>query len=115
MNLRQAIAGLTMAASLAIGAGAEAGAGCCPAFAVNCGCETAMPVVAAPQFYLVNQGPEFTGPGHYLPRQIRDVAPFDYPHVGFVYSGYPYGDYGLPGYPRGFYSPYTGFPYAEPP
>jgi hypothetical protein len=109
-----------VAATLWLGLMTQAPAGGCPGFGANCGCG---PVLAAVQVaepcrplvesYLVNQGPVFSGPGHYL-RQLEDPAPCCYPYVGFVYSGYPYGAYGPGGYPRGSYSPYAGYPYAEP-
>jgi hypothetical protein len=96
----------TAALSLALASEAAAG-GCCLLVA---------PVVPE-EMYLVNQGPVFSGPGHNLPRQFPDPAPAPggYPYVGFVYSGYPYGLQDSGGYPRGAYSPYTGYPYAEPP
>jgi hypothetical protein len=58
--------------------------------------------------YLVNQGPVFSGPGHYL-RQLEDPAPCCYPYVGSVYSG-PYGAYGgsYAGYPHAAPYPYVG-------
>lgn len=63
--------------------------------------------------YVIEQGPIFTGPGPCL-RQPADPPPPAYPYVGHVYTGYPYGAFGPGGYPRGFYSPYLGYPYAEP-
>jgi hypothetical protein len=102
-----------IAASLSIALMPKAHAGWCGGGA-NCGCGVV--VVAqpcAPEMYLVNQGPVFSGPGHYL-HQLADSPPCCYPNVGFVYSGYPYGEYGPGGYPRGSYSPYVGYPYAEP-
>ena len=62
---------------------------------------------------MVEQGPIFTGPGPCL-RQPYDAPPPAYPYVGHVYTGYPYGAFGPGGYPRGFYSPYVGYPYADP-
>jgi hypothetical protein len=63
--------------------------------------------------YLVNQGPVFSGPGHYR-HQLADPEPCCYPYVGPVFSGYPYGLNDSGGYPRGAYSPFVGYPYAEP-
>ncbi len=104
-----------IAATLALGLVVEAFAGSC--FGANCGCGPAIAVVEPcrplVESYLVNQGPVFSGPGHYL-RQAEDPAPCCYPYVGFVYSGYPYGAYTQGVYPRGAYNPYAGYPYAEP-
>jgi hypothetical protein len=102
---------LVAAAALSLGIASEAAAGgCCPGAYANCGCG---PVVAD-EMYLVNQGPVFSGPGHSLPRQLPDAAPGGYPYVGYVFTGYPYGLQNSGGYPRGFYSPFTGYPYVEP-
>jgi hypothetical protein len=113
-NLLAASAALSLAL-----AGEAAAGGCCPGLYANCGCGPVVEVLVAPavpeEMYLVNQGPVFSGPGHNLPRQYPDAAPGGYPYVGFVYSGYPYGLQNSGGYPRGAYSPYTGYPYAEPP
>jgi hypothetical protein len=108
--------GLAIAATLSLGTMAQAPAGSCPGFGANCGCGPVM--VAAPcgpvvESYLVDQGPVFSEPGHYL-HQLADPQPCCYPYVGSVYTGYPYGAYGPGGYPRGAYSPYIGYPYAEP-
>jgi hypothetical protein len=101
---------LTAAAALVLGAASHAGAGgCCGPVA-----EVAVPYVGN-GVYLVNQGPVYSGPGHDLPRQALDPPPSAYPYVGFVYSGYPYGLQSSGGYPRGAYSPFTGYPYVEPP
>jgi hypothetical protein len=108
MNRLNALAAAA-AVSLVAATPAAAG-GCCPLPAVNCAC---MPSDITGGIYLVNQGPVFSGPGHYLPRQPPDLPPSGYPYVGFVYSGYPYGLQNSGGYPRGSYSPYTGYPYAE--
>jgi hypothetical protein len=91
-----------------LGAAQSAVAGCCPPAVAMCVCP-----VAVPERYVVEQGPIFTGPGPCL-RQPSDPPPGAYPYVGYVYAGYPYGEYGVGGYPRGFYSPYLGYPYAEP-
>jgi hypothetical protein len=112
---------LAATAVLALGIASEAAAGgCCSAIYANCGCGPVVEQVLVPpdvvdEMYLVNQGPVYSGPGHSLPRQIPDQAPSDYPYVGFVYSGYPYGLQSSGGYPRGAYSPFVGYPYAEPP
>ena len=110
---------LAATAVLALGIASEAAAGgCCPAIYANCGCgpvvEQVLVAPVADEMYLVNQGPVFSGPGHNLPRQIPDEAPGAYPYVGYAYSGYPYGLQDSGGYPRGAYSPFTGYPYAEP-
>lgn len=116
---------IAAAAALSLGAATQAAAGgCCPASYANCGCGPVYaPVVAlvpppvvdpTPEIYVVNQGPVFSGPGQYLTREPAMVQPGGgYPYVGYVYTGYPYGlDYSG-GYPRGSYSPYTGYPYVE--
>jgi hypothetical protein len=102
---------LVAAAALSIGLAGKAGAGGC------CGGAGVLPAVTD-EIYLVNQGPVFSGPGHALPRQLPDPVPVDggsYPYVGYVYSGYPYGLQSSGGYPRGFHSALTGYPYADPP
>ena len=104
LNVLAAAAAVSLAAATPAVAG-----GCCPMPVVSCVCA---PVVTG-GIYLVNQGPVFSGPGHYLPRQAPDLPPGGYPYVGSVYSGYPYGLQDAGGYPRGSYSPYTGYPYAE--
>jgi hypothetical protein len=114
------LAGSVVTATLALGIASEAAAGgCCPGIYASCGCGPVVEqVLVAPvvmdEMYLVNQGPVFSGPGHNLPRQFPDEPPGAYPYVGYVYSGYPYGLQDSGGYPRGAYSPFTGYPYAEP-
>jgi hypothetical protein len=110
------------ALSFAFVSEAAAGGGCCP----GCGC--AATVVVEPEvtpvdpIYVVNRGPHFSGPGHYLSGIgpfVRDVpTPMprpDYPWVGYLYTGYPYGVEDSGGYPRGSYSPFIGYPYGDPP
>jgi hypothetical protein len=89
----------------------------------GCGVVVAEPVVVPVEpFLLVNKRPILSGPGHYL-QGIGPYVPVDrqgppagaYPYVGFVYSGYPYGLQNSGGYPRGSYSPFTGYPYGDPP
>jgi len=103
---------LAAAAALWLGIAGEVRAGCCP----TCGCGPVL--VAQPaQIYVVNQGPVFSGPGHHVrpgPELRPDVLPGSYPYVGPVYTGYPYGLQDSGGYPRGLYSPFIGYPYAEP-
>ena len=95
-----------LAAALALAAVTPAAANdCCPAGYVGCTCEP---------FYLLNQGPVFSGPGHDLPRQVSDAPPPAYPFVGIIYTGYPFGVETSGGYPRGMYSPFTGYPYVDP-
>jgi hypothetical protein len=108
-----------VAATLCLAGITQVPAGGCAGFGADCGCGPALAAVQVVEpcrplveSYLVNQGPVFSGPGHYL-RQLEDPAPCCYPYVGFVYSGYPYGAYGPGGYPRGSYGPYAGYPYAE--
>jgi hypothetical protein len=113
-----------VAAALSLGAAtqAAAGGGCCPPLYGGCGCGLTLPLgqqVIEPYdissgVYVVNQGPIFTGPGHYLARESPNAVPGPYPYVGVVFSGYPYGQQSSGGYPRGLYSPYTGYPYSEP-
>ena len=89
-------------------------AGGCPGFGANCGSAPAgQAAVPCVESYLVNQGPVFSGPGHYR-HQLADAEPCCYPYVGPVFTGYPYGFNNSGGYPRGSYSPFTGYPYAEP-
>jgi hypothetical protein len=112
LNMLAAAAGLALAATAA--ATPAAAGDCCP----GCACglfTTEDPPYFGNGVYLVNQGPVFSGPGHDLPRQLPDAPPAAYPYVGFVYSGYPYGLQNSGGYPRGAYSPFTGYPYVEPP
>ena len=110
------------ALSLVAATQATAGGGCCPAVYGGCGCGPTLPL--GQQFIepydistgvcVVNQGPIFTGPGHYLARERPNNVPGPYPYVGVVFTGYPYGLQSSGGYPRGLYSPYTGYPYSEP-
>jgi hypothetical protein len=93
---------------VSLAAAEQASAGCCLPGVPVCVCP-----VRAPEIYVVEQGPIFTGPGPCL-RQPSDPPPAGYPYVGHIYTGYPYGEFGPGGYPRGFYSPYLGYPYAEP-
>jgi hypothetical protein len=102
---------IALAATLLIlspGTREKAIAGCCPPAMPTCVCPA-----PAPQIYIVEQGPIFTGPGPCL-RQAADPAPQAYPYVGPVFTGYLYGEFGPGGNPRGFFSPYLGYPYAEP-
>ncbi len=104
---------LAAAAALWLGIAGGARAGCCP----TCGCVSAALVAGPAQIWVVNQGPVFAGPGHHVrpgPELRPDVPPGSYPYVGPVYTGYPYGLQDSGGYPRGFYSPFIGYPYAEP-
>jgi len=112
-----------VAAALSVAAATPAAAGgCCPEIYGGCGCGPTLPLgeqIIEPYdissgVYVVNQGPIFTGPGHYLARERPNVPPGGYPYVGVVYTGYPYGRQSSGGYPRGFYSPFMGYPYSEP-
>jgi hypothetical protein len=77
-----------IAALLAYGIATPAAAGGCCAYA-GCGCGWMFD--PAPEILLVNQGPVASGPGRYF-YQVPDPLPGGgYPHVGLVYSGYPYG------------------------
>ena len=112
---------LAAGAVLSLGLATQAGAGCCPVPYPNCGCGPVNEQVLEPtdvtgQIYVVNQGPIFSGPGHYLRRESPDALPYSggYPYVGAIYAGYPYGLQNSGGYPRGSYSPFTGYPYVEP-
>jgi hypothetical protein len=100
------VAILAVSATFSLGAASPSAAGSC------FGEVAAMPVPCV-QSYLVNQGPVFSGPGHYR-HQMADPEPCCYPYVGPVFTGYPYGLNDSGGYPRGAYSPFTGYPYAEP-
>jgi hypothetical protein len=108
-----------VAAALSLSAVSNAAGGCCPGAYTDCGCGPAVAEVLEPwepagETYVVNQGPLFSGPGHYLHRRVPDLPASGYPYVGFVYSGYPYGLQTSGLYARGFFSPFTGYPYAEP-
>ena len=107
-----------LAAGIALSLGIVA-----PAAAACCGAVAAYPVLTVPPIdpiYVVNRGPIFSGPGHYLSglgpfvREVPDVRPGPYPYVGPMFTGYPWGFQSSGGYPRGAYSPYIGYPYAEP-
>jgi len=78
---------LAAGAALSLGIVSEAAAGCCPALGPNCACGPVLVqvLVPAPEIYVVNQGPVFSGPGPGI-RQIPDGPPADYPYVGFVYN-----------------------------
>ena len=80
---------------------------------LSAGGRTCVCPVAVTERSVVEQAPIFTGPGPCL-RQPNEPAPAAYSYVGHVFTGYPYGEYGIGGCPRGFYSPYLGYPYAEP-
>ena len=91
------LAALAVAATSWLGMVGPAAAGC-PGFGGDCGCGPAVEV-AAPcgpviESYLVNQGPVFSGPGHYR-HQLADSEPCCYPYVGlaqlrgFAVSGSP--------------------------
>jgi len=120
---KRCVTSLAAIAVCAIAAAGQAAAGCCP----SCDCPPPVAVehvVVAPvdPIYVVNRGPHFSGPGHYLSgfgpwvSAVPDPLPRpDYPYVGHVYAGYPYGQQSIGVYSRGFYSPYTGYPYADPP
>jgi hypothetical protein len=114
-----------VAAALSLGAAtqAAAGGGCCPEVYGGCGCGLSLPLgqqVIEPYdissgVYVVNQGPVISGPGHYLARESPNGVPGPYPYVGVIFTGYPYGVQNSGGYPRGTYSPFTGYPYVDPP
>jgi hypothetical protein len=103
---------IAVAAVLSLGAATAAAAGgCCPDPAVDCVCDE---VVVAPMaiglkgpIYVVNFGPVASGPGPMV-WQPADKAPKpypgNYPYVGFVFSGYPYG----------YYDAWVGAPAAYP-
>jgi hypothetical protein len=97
---------LAIGAAFSLGSASSSGAGSCTVGI------TAIPTPCV-ESYLVNQGPVFSGPGHYR-HQLADPEPCCYPYVGPVFTGYPYGLNDSGGYPRGFYSPFVGYPYAEP-
>ena len=116
--IRPCFGALAAGTALALTIAGDAAAGCCPAPAAGCGCApavVAVPVVQVPveQIYVVELGPVLSGPGPYL-RQYPEPPPPAYPYVGHVFTGYPYGFQNSGGYPRGYYSPYAGYPYAEP-
>ena len=111
---------LAAAAAASFALDAQADAGCCP----TCGCAAvAVQEVAVPEpMIIVNRGPQYSGPGHYLSGEGPFVTEVPqprpgagaFPYVGYVFTGYPYGQYDSGGYPRGSYSPFTGYPFAEP-
>ena len=89
--IKPSLRSLAVGAGLVLGAATPAAAQCCP----TCNCAGYL----ANQSYLVNQGPTYTGPGQFV-SQAPDPAPRQFPYVGFVFSGYPYG----------FHDPYVGAP-----
>ena len=71
------LAALAVAATSWLGTVGPSAAGC-PGFGGDCGCAPAVEI-AAPcgpviESYLVNQGPVFSGPGHYR-HQLADLSP----------------------------------------
>lgn len=89
----QILAGAAALAAFALPTLAKAG-GCCECYG-GCG-GPAVTVLepsdattyVAPPFYLVNRGPVFTGPGHYV-QQYPDVPlPEGFPPVGPYYNAY---------------------------
>jgi hypothetical protein len=116
--VRHHLTALAAGVALSLGVATEA-----PAQVACCGAVAAYPVLTVPPIdpiYVVNRGPAFSGPGHYLSglgpfvREVPDVPAGPYPYVGQIYSGYPWGFQNSGGYPRGSYSPFIGYPYAEP-
>ena len=85
-------------AALLLAVAGGAAAGCCP----TCRCAPVVVqkvLVPVEPMYVVNQGPVYSGPGHYL----NGFGPF----VGAIPGpGYPYNG----GYPRGSYRAFTGYP-----
>jgi hypothetical protein len=72
------LAALAVAATSWLGMVGPSAAGC-PGFGGDCGCAPAVEI-AAPcgpvvQSYLVNQGPVFSGPGHYLATSWPILSP----------------------------------------
>ncbi len=65
----------------------------------SCGCGASVlyaPAVAPAPIYVVNQGPEYTGPGIMIPYstyspQADLAAPYDYPYISGPGYGYGYG------------------------
>jgi hypothetical protein len=95
--VKHSILSAAISAVALVGAASQAAAQCC----ATCDCGPGMVV----EQVVVNQGPVFSGPGHYL-AQTPDSKPRKYPYVGFVFSGYPYGYYDpYVGAPRRFYHP----------
>jgi hypothetical protein len=82
-----AFAALTIAISA--GPAAAGGAGCCSC-AVGCPPLVAVVPAVTEPFYIVNQGPDYTGPGIVLvPGYIEvDTAPATYPYVGRDYGSH---------------------------
>lgn len=81
----------------------------------SCGCGASVlyaPAVAPAPIYVVNQGPEYSGPGIMVPYktyapQANLVAPYDYPYISHRYGyghRYWYGHHY--GYGRGYAHPY---------
>ena len=114
--IRTLLKALAAGGAISLAIAGSAAANCCGAVA-------AYPVLTVPPIdpiYVVNRGPIYSGPGPYLSgmgpfvREVPDVRPGPYPYVGPVFTGYPWGFQNSGGYPRGAYSPFTGYPYAEP-
>jgi hypothetical protein len=95
-----------MSAALLLGAATPAGAQCCAGCNCGAGYVIGTIVVPGPRSYLVDQGPVYSGPGHYVEQEAAP-PPRKFPYVGFVFSGYPYGYHdAYVGAPRRFYHPY---------
>lgn len=81
----------------------------------SCGCGASVlyaPAVAPAPIYVVNQGPEYSGPGIMVPYktyapQANLVAPYDYPYISHRYGyGHRYWYGHRYGYGRGYAHPY---------
>jgi hypothetical protein len=78
---------MAAAAAVWLGAAAPAAAGgCCPGGDAACDCGPIAAPVAVQvltRSYVVEQGPLFSGPGHYV-KQMPQAAPRKYPYVGYL-------------------------------
>ena len=132
--MRQIIKGFVAAVAVTIAGLAPAaacgwGSGCCntgyvspcastyvPAYTYSysgcgtCGGNWAYERLAEPttQYYYVNQGPTYSGPGAFAPEQAyeEDALPaYGYRHYGYRHYGYGYRQHGY-GYGYGYHRPY---------
>ena len=100
--LARSLSLLALTAFVAAATATPALAGSCCGCAYTCAPPAQIQVWGLTPFFVVNQGPVFSGPGFYTsPTYEGEVSTADYPFVGT-------GDY-----PRN-YRPYDGGPYADP-
>ena len=91
--IRHSLHLLVFGAAAMFAAGGEAAAGSCCNCPAPCAPEPVVEVVethAAPPFYVVDQGPIFTGPGIISYPTVRKMYQSigDYPYIGYGHGGY---------------------------